>query len=412
MESILSSIADAPVSAAAKRRAYELVLKILNNIVQAARNHDPNLSKFKWVKSHNGSPLRERVLSVSPLFQELLEALGFRFRVGRPPHVQSGNPQEYMVLEGPVDVEALVSSAQFIEAVICSLPAGEEASPPSAAAEAAEASPASPAASKSGGSSDSAQGSSAPPERPVNSCPRPSSSSSRRADPNAELEAIRREQQERYRQRGVGGSAAARPSSTRGDGDGNRDEDSGGGSWFWQKLGNAQGQLSPQEQKDLVQAANFSERDIKKLYKRFRALDTNHNGELDPHELFDVPEIADNPLVKRVLSIFDTNGDGRVSFIEFLVGLSKLAAGTDEMQKTKFAFDVYDINKDGHISNGELFAVMKMMVGNNLNDQQLQQLVDRTIVQADKDGDGMISFEEFREMVSHIDIADKLRVDV
>lgn len=177
-------------------------------------------------------------------------------------------------------------------------------------------------------------------------------------------------------------------------------------------MGNAQGQLSPQEQKDIVQAANFSERDIKKLYKRFRALDTNQNGELDPHELFEVPEIADNPLVKRVLSIFDTNGDGRVSFIEFLVGLSKLAAGTDETLKTKFAFDVYDINKDGHISNGELFAVMKMMVGNNLNDQQLQQLVDRTILQADKDGDGMISFEEFKEMVSHIDIADKLRVDV
>lgn len=163
---------------------------------------------------------------------------------------------------------------------------------------------------------------------------------------------------------------------------------------------------------DLVQAANFNERDIKKLYKRFRALDTNQNGELDPHELFDVPEIADNPLVKRVLSIFDTNSDGKVSFVEFLVGLAKLAAGTDEFQKTKFAFDVYDINKDGSISNGELFAVMRMMVGNNLNDQQLQQLVDRTIVQADKDGDGMISFDEFRDMVSHIDIADKLRVDL
>lgn len=46
-----------------------------------------------------------------------------------------------------------------------------------------------------------------------------------------------------------------------------------------------------------MQAANFSERDIKKLYKRFRALDTNQNGELDPHELFEVPEIADVSLL-------------------------------------------------------------------------------------------------------------------
>eukprot|EP00382_Lankesteria_abbotti_P005208 CAMPEP_0113846466 /NCGR_PEP_ID=MMETSP0372-20130328/1322_1 /TAXON_ID=340204 /ORGANISM="Lankesteria abbotti" /LENGTH=177 /DNA_ID=CAMNT_0000815611 /DNA_START=50 /DNA_END=583 /DNA_ORIENTATION=+ /assembly_acc=CAM_ASM_000359 len=177
-------------------------------------------------------------------------------------------------------------------------------------------------------------------------------------------------------------------------------------------MGNTQGQLTPQEQKELVQAANFNERDIKRIYKRFRALDTNQNGELDPHELFEVPEIADNPLVRRVISIFDINSDGKVSFIEFLVGLAKLTAGTDESQKTKFAFDIYDVNKDGHISNGELFSVMKMMVGTNLNDQQLQQLVDRTILAADKDGDGMISYDEFREMVSHIDIADKLRIDV
>jgi len=177
-------------------------------------------------------------------------------------------------------------------------------------------------------------------------------------------------------------------------------------------MGNTQNQLSPQEQKELVQAANFSERDIKRLYKRFRALDTNQNGELDPHELFDVEDIADNPLVKRVISIFDTNSDGKVSFVEFIVGLAKLTAGTDEYQKTKFAFDVYDVNKDGFISNGELFTVMKIMVGNNLNDQQLQQLVDRTIIQADKDGDGMISFSEFKEMVSHIDIAEKLRIEM
>ena len=36
-----------------------------------------------------------------------------------------------------------------------------------------------------------------------------------------------------------------------------------------------------------------------------------------------------------------------------------------------------------------------MMVGNNLNDTQLQQLVDRTIIKADTDFDGKISFDEF-----------------
>jgi Ca2+-binding EF-hand superfamily protein len=53
------------------------------------------------------------------------------------------------------------------------------------------------------------------------------------------------------------------------------------------------------------------------------------------------------------------------------------------------------MDNDGFISNGELFQVLKMMVGNNLKDTQLQQIVDKTIVFADKDEDGKISFEEF-----------------
>ena len=61
----------------------------------------------------------------------------------------------------------------------------------------------------------------------------------------------------------------------------------------------------------------------------------------------------------------------------------------------RFAFAIYDINGDGYISNGELFKVLKMMISDNLTDIQLQQLVDRTIIQADTDMDGKISFEEF-----------------
>ena len=39
-----------------------------------------------------------------------------------------------------------------------------------------------------------------------------------------------------------------------------------------------------------------------------------------------------------------------------------------------------------------------MMVGNNLNDIQLQQLVDRTIIKADEDFDGKISYDEFKKV--------------
>jgi serine/threonine-protein phosphatase 2B regulatory subunit len=46
-----------------------------------------------------------------------------------------------------------------------------------------------------------------------------------------------------------------------------------------------------------------------------------------------------------------------------------------------------------------------MMVGSNLKDQQLQQIVDKTIMEADRDGDGKISFEEFTQMVENTDVS-------
>lgn len=51
------------------------------------------------------------------------------------------------------------------------------------------------------------------------------------------------------------------------------------------------------------------------------------------------------------------------------------------------------------------------MVGDNLNDVQLQQLVDRTIIKADTDKDGKISFDEFSEMVKDLDVIDKLTIN-
>lgn len=100
-----------------------------------------------------------------------------------------------------------------------------------------------------------------------------------------------------------------------------------------------------------------------------------------------------------MIAIFDEDGGGSVDFREFIVGLSAFSSKGNKEEKLRFAFKVYDIDRDGFISNGELFIVLKMMVGSNLKDTQLQQIVDKTIMEADKDGDGRISFQEFEQMV-------------
>jgi serine/threonine-protein phosphatase 2B regulatory subunit len=106
-----------------------------------------------------------------------------------------------------------------------------------------------------------------------------------------------------------------------------------------------------------------------------------------------------------MIAIFDEDGGGDVDFQEFVSGLSAFSSKGNKEQKLRFAFKVYDIDRDGYISNGELFIVLKMMVGNNLKDQQLQQIVDKTIMEADLDNDGKISFEEFQRIVQNTDVS-------
>ncbi|KAG7511965.1 calcineurin subunit B type 1 [Solea senegalensis] len=162
----------------------------------------------------------------------------------------------------------------------------------------------------------------------------------------------------------------------------------------------------------LEMCSHFDADEIKRLGKRFKKLDLDNSGSLSVEEFMSLPELQQNPLVQRVIDIFDTDGNGEVDFKEFIEGVSQFSVKGDKEQKLRFAFRIYDMDKDGYISNGELFQVLKMMVGNNLKDTQLQQIVDKTIINADRDGDGRISFEEFCAVVGGLDIHKKMVVDV
>ena len=54
--------------------------------------------------------------------------------------------------------------------------------------------------------------------------------------------------------------------------------------------------------------------EIKRLGKRFRKLDLDNSGSLSVDEFMTLPELQQNPLVQRVIDIFDTDGNGEVDF--------------------------------------------------------------------------------------------------
>lgn len=76
-----------------------------------------------------------------------------------------------------------------------------------------------------------------------------------------------------------------------------------------------------------------SPKEIKRLYKRFKKLDKDGDGTISKEEFLMIPELAVNPLVKRVISIFDQNGDDSVNFKEFISALSVFSTRGEKEEK-------------------------------------------------------------------------------
>lgn len=86
-------------------------------------------------------------------------------------------------------------------------------------------------------------------------------------------------------------------------------------------------------------------------------MDLDNSGALSVDEFMTITELQQNPLVQRVIDIFDADGNGEVDFKEFIQGVSQFSVKGDKLSKLRFAFRIYDMDNDGYISNGELFQV-------------------------------------------------------
>jgi calcineurin B family protein 1 len=174
-------------------------------------------------------------------------------------------------------------------------------------------------------------------------------------------------------------------------------------------------------QKDEIQLISdetgFTPKQIKRLYNRFTSLDKNNTGYLTKEDFHRIPELHVNPLCDRIIEVLiDDNGqDGKLNFRKFAKVFSIFRRGklnendsNSKENKLKFLFGIYDRDKDDRISKAELLAILRMLVGSNIPEEQMNAIAERTISELDRDGNMFITFKDFCETLTKIDIDEKM----
>eukprot|EP00002_Diphylleia_rotans_P001665 TRINITY_DN1093_c0_g1_i10.p1 TRINITY_DN1093_c0_g1~~TRINITY_DN1093_c0_g1_i10.p1 ORF type:complete len:144 (-),score=36.36 TRINITY_DN1093_c0_g1_i10:782-1213(-) len=103
----------------------------------------------------------------------------------------------------------------------------------------------------------------------------------------------------------------------------------------------------------------------------------------------------------RLFRVFDKNGDGSITFKEFVSGLSIFCSRGTLEEKLALSFRIYDVDGNGSIDKSELLEFLKACLVDSFMDipeEHLASLVDSTFAETDVNGDGFISYDEYREM--------------
>merc|ERR1712038_1150292 len=171
-----------------------------------------------------------------------------------------------------------------------------------------------------------------------------------------------------------------------------------------QKMGNSKSSLLL-TQENITQISSetgFTASQIERLWSRFTSLDKQQKGYLSREDFLRIPELAINPLGDRIVHAFFRDGACRVSpdavdaaetgsevvnfpdFVRVLAHFKPLKKNAEKNklnsreEKLRFAFRMYDLDGDDRISKEELLAVLTMMVGANIGEEQLVSIAERT----------------------------------
>uniref|UniRef100_A0A914ULK5 EF-hand domain-containing protein n=1 Tax=Plectus sambesii TaxID=2011161 RepID=A0A914ULK5_9BILA len=183
--------------------------------------------------------------------------------------------------------------------------------------------------------------------------------------------------------------------------------------------------LPEEELQTLCDASGLSRKGVVGLYNRFSSLAKHQDTDtkefyMTRQDFLNIQELQLNPLGERIIDAFfaDADVDDRkhVYFRDFVKVLShfrpidknKPHAWNNRESKLKFAFTMYDLNKSGTITKDEFQEILQMMIGATVSPDQVESIAERTMNEADRDGDGSISFQEFMNAMEKTDIEQKM----
>ncbi|XP_046671994.1 caltractin [Homalodisca vitripennis] len=131
--------------------------------------------------------------------------------------------------------------------------------------------------------------------------------------------------------------------------------------------------------------------DIKEAFNLF---DKEGNGKIETKELkVAIRALGFEPKkeeIKKMLSEIDKEESGMISYEEFLYLMTQKMTEKDSKEEIMKAFRLFDDDETGKISFKNLKRVAREL-GENLTDEELREMID----EADRDGDGEISQDEF-----------------
>lgn len=96
-----------------------------------------------------------------------------------------------------------------------------------------------------------------------------------------------------------------------------------------------------------------------------------------------------------MIADLDADGTGEIDFDEFLELMTARVSDKDSRENIRKIFNLFDDEKTGFISIKNLRRVAKQL-GETIDEAQLQQMIER----ADTDNDGLVSEEEFYNIIT------------